>query len=409
MNRLEEPPRLRSIIMEILSEAEDEPGSFLAKLQAIKEKYKVQVFSHVLSILTHLNFNESEAEEFLKKILQHRREMQNKLKRDLGLRVSALDYFLNIEKKLDNPKVIELSLFEQTEKSAVTDWLTGLHNLRFFRICLQKEFHRARRYRAPLSLLFLDIDNFKDVNDAHGHLFGDIVLKEVSRIIRKNVRDSDMPFRYGGEEFSVILPETARMGAYRVAERVRNGIEMHFKKKTIEGSRIPITMSGGISVFPDDALNDVELLQRADQALYNAKAGGKNRISIFYMERRNFIRFDIAGGDPQVKIVQRKNGKLGNTLCAKNISKGGILFEASVPFPLGEEIKIVIQSLHGRKKMEIFGRVMRLEEILYSDGRKGYDIGVAFMTDSEEEQRELIDFFVKHAFDFDVSPTQSME
>ncbi len=407
MNLLEEPSKLRSAIVEMLSEAEKDPGSFLTKLQAMKEKHQVQVFSHVLLILTHLNFSESDAEEYLKKILQHRREMQNKLKRDLGLRVSALDYFMNIERKLDNPKVIELTLFEQTEKSAVTDWLTGLHNLRFFRICLQKEFHRARRYRAPLSLLFLDIDNFKDVNDVHGHLFGDIVLKEVSRIIRRNVRDSDMPFRYGGEEFSVILPETARMGAYRVAERVRRGIDKHFKKKVIAGNRVPVTVSGGISVFPDDALNDVELLQRADQALYNAKAGGKNRISIFYMERRNFIRFDISSGDPQVKIVQMKNGKLGDTLCAKNISKGGILFESSEPLPLGEEVKIVIQSLHSRKKMEIFGRVMRLEEVLYSDGRKGYDIGVAFMTDSEKDQRELIDFFAKHTFDVDVSPAES--
>ena len=403
MNVQEPLPQIRAAIAELISRAEQKPQSFLKKLKELKEKHKIQVFSNVILVLTHLDLSESEAEKHLMKILLHREEMEKKLRRDLGLRVAALDYFLNIEKRLDNPKVVELAIFEQTEKSALTDWLTGLHNLRFFRICLQKEFHRARRYKSSLSLLFMDIDNFKDVNDAYGHLFGDMVLKEVSRIIKKTVRDSDLPFRYGGEEFAVVLPETTRLGSYIVAERVRKGIEVHFRKKEVAGQKVCVTASGGISVFPEDALTDIEMIKKADQALYNAKAGGKNKISIFYMERRSFIRFDIAGGDALVRIIRAKDRSLGEVLCAKNISKGGILFETSEMLEVGEEIKIIVKSLRDKKKIEIRGRVMRLEEVINSDGRKGYDVGVAFVSDSAQDQREFISFFASYKRGIDLS------
>ncbi|MEW5807555.1 MAG: diguanylate cyclase [Acidobacteriota bacterium] len=398
MNAGEPLPKLRSNIIELLDRTELDSATMLKKLRELKEKHKVQIFSNVLLILTHLNFNESNAEIHFSRILEHRNEMQKKLERDIGLRVAALDYFLNIEKKLDNPKVVELSVFEETEKSALTDWLTGLHNQRFFRICLQKEFHRARRYKFPLSLLFLDIDNFKDLNDTYGHLFGDMILKEVSKILRRVIRDSDFLFRCGGEEFAVILPETARMGAYIVSERVRKGIEEYFKKKEVGKKRVGVTVSGGISVFPDDALADIEIIKKADQALYNAKATGKNRISVFYMERRSFIRFDISGGDLQVKIVSA-DGRMGReVLCAKNLSKSGILFEASEPYRVGEEVRIVIKVIKSKKRVEIIGRVIRLEEISYSDGSKGYDVGVAFLSGSEAEQEDLIAIFTRSKF-----------
>lgn len=385
--------KVKERIIKLVSQVEMDSEVFLENLRNLEEQHHVQVYALVLLILAHLNFNEIEAKNHVIKILNHRKEMQKKLKRDIGLKVSALDYFLNIEKKLDNPKVIELSVYEKTEKSALTDWLTGLHNQRFFRIYLQKELQRAKRYKFPLSLLFLDIDDFKDINDQYGHLFGDVVLKEAAKIIHKNVRDSDVAFRYGGEEFAVILPETTRMGTYIVAERIRKGVEGWFQRVDIVGKRLRLTISGGISLFPDDALSFTEIVEKADKALYSSKAGGKNRISIFHKERRDFIRFDIASDELKVNIILSDDKNVGEACSLKNLSQGGILFESNDSFDIGEKIKIMIKGVKIKKKLAVSGRVVRLEEVLYSDGRKAYDVGIAFALDSDIREKAFIDLF----------------
>ncbi len=401
--------KVREKIIGLLNQEDVASDVFLDQLKNLEKTHHVQVYAMVLLILTHLNLDEMEAKNHIIKILDHRKEMQKKLKRDIGLRVTALDYFLNIDKKLSNPKVIEFSLYEKTEKSALTDWLTGLHNQRFFRIYFQKEMQRARRYKFPLSLFFLDIDDFKDINDQYGHLFGDVVLKEAAKIIQKNVRDSDVSFRYGGEEFAVILPETTRMGAYIVAERIRKGVEEWFKKVELVGKHLNLTISGGISVYPDDALSFTEMIEKADKALYHSKAEGKNRISIFHMERRAYVRFDITSDELRVNIDRSDEENLREEFSLKNLSQSGILFESREPFEIGEKIKIMIQGIKVKKKLAVTGRVVRLEEILYSDGRKAYDVGMAFILDSDTHEKAFIDLFSSLKTGFEQSSQNTLK
>src|SRR5258706_80222 len=157
--------------------------------------------------------------------------------------------------------------FEETERSARTDALTGLANRRVFHETLEAEIRRSRRYRWPVTVLLLDLDYFKDVNDSHGHMLGDLVLERVGGIVRHAVRDADAACRCGGEEFGVVLPETAREGGYAVAERIRRRVAQAFKDRSVDGRDIPMTISAGLSSFPEDGLHAEELAARADEAL----------------------------------------------------------------------------------------------------------------------------------------------
>ncbi len=163
-------------------------------------------------------------------------------------------------------------LYEKAKQRADTDELTGLFNHRFFHQRLDEEISRCSRFGAVFSLLFIDIDQFKTYNDVYGHLAGDDILKKVSNQIKTTVRDTDICFRYGGDELAIILPETPAEGGRKVAEKIRKGI----------GSRTewlgnPITLSVGIAFWPGDGVIKEDLIQASDTALYYAKQTGKNR------------------------------------------------------------------------------------------------------------------------------------
>ncbi len=157
---------------------------------------------------------------------------------------------------------------------ACTDPLTGLFNVAHFYKALEEELERGMRYGSPFAILFMDVDNFKDINDRLGHLYGDRVLKAIGEAIQSSLRGSDMAARYGGDEFTVILPETQVEGAVRVAERVRSRVEALGRKLGVE----PLTLSIGIAVFPLDGITSEELVRRADWAMYQAKKMGGNRV-----------------------------------------------------------------------------------------------------------------------------------
>ncbi len=171
-----------------------------------------------------------------------------------------------------------VGLHETVERQAVTDELTGLSNRRRFQEALAGEVERSRRFEQPVSLVMLDIDNFKKVNDTYGHPAGDLVLKEVARILRELSREIDEPARYGGEELAVVLPGTDEEGAFQLAERVRTGIEaLRLPIRTADDQPLRVTASFGVATHPDLSADARALVADADSALYEAKHAGKNR------------------------------------------------------------------------------------------------------------------------------------
>jgi two-component system cell cycle response regulator len=163
-------------------------------------------------------------------------------------------------------------LNQQMAQMVITDGLTGVKNHKYIYERLEEEIHKAKRYHKQLSIILLDIDHFKEVNDTHGHQTGDIVLKQVAQLIKENIRNIDILGRYGGEEFIVILPETNEPGAFLLAERIRKSfMDSNFSLKNIK-----LTISGGVAALADD--NALSLIDKADKLLYVAKKNGRNRI-----------------------------------------------------------------------------------------------------------------------------------
>ncbi len=171
------------------------------------------------------------------------------------------------------------SLHQHTRLLASTDGLTGLLNYRSFQERLQHEFERSRRYGSNLSLILVDIDNFKQVNDSYGHQQGDIVLRGIATILKRWSREVDILARYGGEEFVMILPETNLENAYQVAERIRREAEGHIFE--LPNAKVKVTVSLGVASYPHHGITSKDMLiEGADDAMYRAKKMGKNKVCL---------------------------------------------------------------------------------------------------------------------------------
>jgi len=168
-------------------------------------------------------------------------------------------------------------LLKRVEELSVTDDLTQLYNSRYLNAVLRRETKRATRNGRPLSLLFIDLDGFKGVNDAHGHLYGSRALVEAAAVIRGSARETDVVARFGGDEFALILPDTGGEGAFAVGERIRERIAAH-EFLVGDGLGTRLTCSVGVATLPDVAVSAEELMQASDKAMYAVKASGKNGI-----------------------------------------------------------------------------------------------------------------------------------
>jgi diguanylate cyclase (GGDEF)-like protein len=168
-------------------------------------------------------------------------------------------------------------LLKRAEALSVTDDLTGLYNSRYLNSVLRRETKRASRSGRPLSLLFIDLDGFKSVNDTHGHLCGSRALVEAAAVIRGSARETDIVARFGGDEFALVLPDTGGEGAFAVGERIRDRLALHLFLAE-EGLTIRLTASVGVATLPDVASSADELVSAADRAMYAVKASGKNGI-----------------------------------------------------------------------------------------------------------------------------------
>ncbi|MCA8920251.1 MAG: GGDEF domain-containing protein [Planctomycetes bacterium] len=261
----------------VSAEAGDQPitsPSVRRHHERIKRERGDQLYADMLFVLTQHRYHERMARWLWTRILQHKADMSERLGRPVEVTVASLD-FLNQHEHLVEGSLVLCSEDELTQVAevALRDGLTGLFDQATFKERLGREFERARRYGSPLSLLMLDLDRFKVLNDTHGHPAGDQVLARVGEILRAEARVVDLAARYGGEEFALLLPETAREDALRLAERLRRLVEREF------APGLGATVSVGLASFPGDGQQADDLIEAADQALYRSKQSGRNRIT----------------------------------------------------------------------------------------------------------------------------------
>ncbi|HEY1957638.1 MAG TPA: GGDEF domain-containing protein [Polyangiaceae bacterium] len=171
---------------------------------------------------------------------------------------------------------VEAQYHEEIYRMTIIDGLTQAHVKRFLLEALEKEIIRARRHQRDLSFLMFDIDHFKKINDYHGHLAGDYVLKELARIVQGRIRRDEVFARYGGEEFAIVLPETTLEGAHALADGLRQKVEE--SRFVFQNESIKVTVSVGVAMLADSDRTSTELIKRADEKLYEAKRGGRNRV-----------------------------------------------------------------------------------------------------------------------------------
>ena len=171
---------------------------------------------------------------------------------------------------------VEAQYHEEIYRMTIIDGLTQAHVKRYLLESLEKEIIRARRHIRDLSFIMFDIDHFKKINDVHGHLAGDFVLKELARIVQGRIRRDEVFARYGGEEFALVLPETNMEGARALAEGLREKVEQ--SSFTFQNETIRVTISIGVSMLTDEDKSATDLIRNADAKLYEAKRGGRNRV-----------------------------------------------------------------------------------------------------------------------------------
>ena len=393
MITLDEAARYREELAEILREDAHNEERILRRLEQIRTQSGIQVYTALLLILTGLAFEESEARRHWEEILKHRRALGQSLQRDIGVRVAVLDYFVNVNQQLTSPRLIDLSLADRTDPSSPIDARTGLWSGRQFLSALQKEIRRAKRYRLDLTVLYLDIDDFREINERHGDLVGDVLLREVAILIKNKIRDIDMAARMAGEEFALILPETERMGAFLVAERVRKDMERHFVRRDIDGRPIAMTVTIGMAKYPEDAAIADRLVRRAEEAMHQAKARGGNAVGVYYRERRDYIRFDVSRQQVRIRVTpadpstQAPEEDRHEPL---NISRSGLLFESDTPYAIGDEVIIVCQDGRDQARVTLRARIVRIEEI---EGQpKRCEVGAVFLLEWDHQEAQVTEF-----------------
>ena len=374
------------LLIESLKEDHLDPTINQVEWKELEKIFGNKIYPEILRLLTQMEFEPEEARMHWYNVLGHRKNLKKTLGRDAGFRVALCDYFTNIHPKLKNLIFIDIDLFLQKERTALIDELTGLYNRRFFNRVLKREIEHARRYDQPFSLLMLDIDNFKDYNDIHGHQAGDRALNEFAEILKQNARLIDHTIRYGGEEFAIILPRADIKQARLSAERHLIAVETH----TFSGQeKLPLgnfTVTIGVATYPINAQDGLELIQKADEALYIGKQRGRNRVvAISLEEKRRKFRYPL-----HVEMLFRLRDaaeKLFDRGTTLDISQIGMLCQTDEPVEAGRMLEIVLRHPFDGSELNLLARSVRLEKNPEKD--RSYFLGLSIELGSEKEEKAL--------------------
>ena len=313
------------------------PADLETELGGLASIHGDDVYSEWLYLLCRLHFTSDEAGKHWGAILEHQIHLGERLGETVDLRVALIHYFLEVSPQLESPIVIELNLFEAARETAYLDELTGLRNFRFFQQSLEHEMRRSDQTNQPLSLLMIDIDDFKIYNDRNGHQQGNRALAAIARVLETSVREIDSVARFGGEEFSVLLSATSKVGAREVAERLRQQIEGYPFTGREHQPGNKLTASFGVATYPADGRDADEFVRNADRALYVAKSRGKNLVEIYGDDRRSYRRLETA-----LNGSFRSLGK-DHSLTTVDLSTGGIKFRTECELAAGTLLEVRVE------------------------------------------------------------------
>ena len=355
------------------------------KTGELEREWGPDVYSVLLFVLTHLDFTAAKAREHWGHVLRQWEQLNASVADGVDLRVAVLHYFLRIQRKLKNPAIVEIKILKKTQDSAIFDDLTRLHNFRYFQDRVHNEAKRVARYGSPLSLLLVDADDFKAYNDSHGHLAGNVALRRLARVLARSVREVDVVARYGGEEFAILLPNTPKLAALQVAEKVRLAVEKAGIGREADPNARALTVSIGAACAPADASDAEGLIDKADRALYLAKSLGKNRAQPFSDERREFTRIDTALIGKFSPLADQ-----AHPLTTRNVSEGGILFTSPHPMAVGSMMQVHLGLPPGGQTLECVVRVVRVVE-----EPAGYEVAARFLHMSRLHERRLRGFLAE--------------
>lgn len=379
---------IRAAVIDRRSCARDD-AEFILHLNTLIRDHGDAVCPIIFSTLANIDLSEKVAKKYWLDVQNHRQQLIHQLGRNISLTTAVSDYLHTFTNFLPKPCLVDAVAFERVVSGTTHDNLTGLYNRPYFDETYEQQIALSRRYNTDLSILFLDIDNFKEINDNYGHITGDLALQDVAEVIRTTKRESDIAARYGGEEFVLLMPNTSCIDAVILAERIRERVEK-MEISTRDGT-FCLTISGGLASFPLNSTNPKDLLFMADSALYLAKGSGKNAIAQFREEQRRYLRVKI-----RREVLVKKLGFAGDQVYSgfsRDIGLGGIMLENESQLPLGSMQEMSI-SMNGQEhdRLLLIGKVVRLEK----RGDSLYDIGLSFsFKEMAKEASEQIAAFLK--------------
>lgn len=332
-----------------------ESSSWQRELSRLETEHGVEVYRHLFYVIGHLDLDPERAKFYWEGVHSAWVELASQSRCPIDVRLALLGYLLQQRNELRSPTVVEIDLLQKAVEFALRDDLTGLYNYRYFRERSKEEMTRAVRYSSPLSLLMIDVDNFKPFNDRFGHRAGNAALQQLAAVLARSVRVTDVVSRYGGEEFALLLPATPRAGAMTVAEKIRENVQA--EKISGAAGAAPLTVSIGVAAFPGDARSTEELIERADRALYLAKAAGKNCTRVGSNERRETPRYPahLEGrlcllGDDRLPVV------------TKDVSQGGLSFDITQKLSVGNVVQLELSLPERLGLVECTCRVVRVHK-----------------------------------------------
>ncbi len=387
--RAQQISALKKQIQEILHEDPANLDWVLQKVDRLSWSAGEGVHSSLMLLLANVALEEEPARREWEAILRHRQDLERALRRRVPLRVALLDRLVEANRTLARPRLLEVLQTDRPLEGELTDRVTGLHTRSFLEDQIPRELARARRYHLHLSLIHLEIDDFSRIVEEMGQTVGPILLKETAAIITSCIRSIDYSARLSAAQFALLLTETDRMGAYYVADRIRQKVEEFYLERRVDGRPFELTVSAGVAAFPQDAGDDVELQRRACEAFFTARTRGRHRVAIHCPERREFLRLTLDNEDLQVTLLP-EDAATKSPATMRNISSGGILFESDTPIELGRSVQILCRSKPHADQVQIPGRVARIERF-EEEGGDRYEIGILFDLVVEEQVEGIIE------------------